>query len=278
MAAGALPSFGEVGADHRVQRGLQHGHPHRGERPAHVGDLEQAEQVGRADAGQFPAAQRAGGGDRAHRVGVAAGRGDQRPGHHGGVRLEQFGPGRTVAVILDHPGRAHQQVRHVGGGAQHVHEPLGHRGLVAQRRQIPGLPGQRLRQAAVGQQPAVGVGGIRHPVQQPGQQHRLHATAPAALVDQRRHVFQRGLRALVAERGELPFGGLRRHAVPDLQARRADRLQQRLVEELGVQLRHPQVLVPQLLAQHARGILPSVGPDVCGAGQPAHRLLILGLR
>ena len=85
-----LAVLGEVGADHRVQSGLQHGHPHRGERPAHVGDLEHAEQVGGADAGQFAAAQRAGGGDGPHRVGMAAGRGDQRPGHHGGLGLEQF--------------------------------------------------------------------------------------------------------------------------------------------------------------------------------------------
>ncbi len=83
-----------------------------------------------------------------------------------------------------------------------MHEPLGHRGLVPQRGQVPAFGGQRLTEPPVGQQSAVGIGGIRHPVQQPGQQHRLHPSAPAALIDQRRHVFQRGLRSLVAQRGQ----------------------------------------------------------------------------
>lgn len=115
-----------------------------------------------------------------------------------------------------------------------MHEPLGHRGLVPQRGQVPAFGGQRLTEPPVGQQSAVGIGGIRHPVQQPGQQHRLHPSAPAALIDQRRHVFQRGLRSLVAQRGQPAPRGLQRHAVGDLQPGRADRFQQRLIEEFGV--------------------------------------------
>ena len=81
----------------------------------------------------------------------------------------------------------------------------------------------------------------------------------------------------VAQRGQLPLRGLRRHAVGEFQPGRADRFQQRLIEEFRVQLGHPQVLVLDLLAQHPRRIVPAVGPDVGGAGQPAHRLVVVDL-
>ena len=86
---------------------------------------------------------------------------------------------------------------------------------------------------------------------------------------------QRGLRALVTQCGELSFGRGRGQSggEPD---RRADGLQQRLVEQLGVQPRDPQVLPLELLAQHAERVVGAVGPHVRGAGQPAQRLLVVG--
>ena len=56
-----------------------------------------------------------------------------------------------------------------------------------------------------------------------------------------------------------------------------NRLQQRLVEQLGVQPRHPQALALELLAQHAERVVLTVGPHVRRAGQPAHRLVVVGL-
>ena len=191
MAAGALPSVGHVRPDHRVQRGLQHGHPHRGQRLAHVADLEHAEQVGRRDPGQLPAAQRARRRDRlapGRPAGPAAA--TRALATLSGSTSSSLGPVGPVGVGLDDLGCPQQQVRHVRRGAQHVHQPLGHRALVAQRREEPALLGHRLGQPAVRQQPAVGIGGVRQPVQQRGQQHRLHATAPAALIGQGRKVSQ----------------------------------------------------------------------------------------
>ena len=140
------------------------------------------------------------------------GRSDQRAGYGLGVDVEQLGPGRTVGVLLDHLRRPHQQLGHVGRGAQHPHQSLGDRTLVAQSAQIPTLFGQRLADSPVGQQAAVRVGGVRQPVQQPGQQHRLDPAAAPAQVDQRAQVGQCALRAFVAQCGELTLGGGRRQA------------------------------------------------------------------
>ena len=158
-----------------------------------------------------------------------------------GSDVEQLGSRRPVAVVLDDLGCAHQQLRHVRRRAEHMHQPLGHRRLVPQRRQKPALADHHLADPAVGQQPGIWVGGVGQPVQQPWQQHRLHPAPTAALVDQRGQMGQRTLRRLVAQRGQLTFGGRGRHALGELQAFWRKRFQQRLVEELGVQPRHPQV-------------------------------------
>ena len=128
-----------------------------------------------------------------------------------GSTSSSFGSRRPVAVVLDHLRCAHQQLGHIRRGAEHMHQSLGHRRLVAQRRQIPALRDHHLADPAVGQQPAIGIRGVGKPIQQPGQQNRLHAAAPAALVDQRGEVRQRAVRSFVAECGQLPFRGRRRH-------------------------------------------------------------------
>ena len=57
----------------------------------------------------------------------------------------------------------------------------------------------------------------------------------------------------------------------------ANRFQQRLVEQLGVQPRHPHALALELLAQHPERVVPTVGPHVRRARQPAQRLVVVGL-
>ena len=91
-AGGPLSS---VGPDHRLG-GLQHRHPHRC-RPANISDLEHPEQVGGGDPGQLAPPQRAGCRDRLHRIGVPAGRRDERAGRVVRLDVEQFGPVRASA-------------------------------------------------------------------------------------------------------------------------------------------------------------------------------------
>ena len=74
--------------DHRLQRALQHRHPHRRQGRAHCPDVEHAEQVRRGHPGQFPTAQGPRGGDGPERVAVAPGRGHQRPRHNVGIDVE----------------------------------------------------------------------------------------------------------------------------------------------------------------------------------------------
>ena len=97
-----------------------------------------------------------------------------------GSTSSSFGPVGSVGVLLDHLRRPHQQIGHVRRRSQHVHQPLRHRALVAQRRQIPPLVGQFVADPAVRQQARVRIGRVRQPVQQRRQQHLLHPTAPTA--------------------------------------------------------------------------------------------------
>ena len=91
MAAGACAVFRKVGPNHRLQGGLQNRDPYRGERRTHVGDVEHAQQIGRGNAGQLTAAQRARNRDGPNRIALPARRGHQRTGHRLGVDLEQLG-------------------------------------------------------------------------------------------------------------------------------------------------------------------------------------------
>ncbi len=127
-----------------------------------------------------------------------------------GLDLEQLRPARAVRVLLDDLRRPHQQVRHIRRRPQHPHQPLGHRAFVAQRGQVPTMVGQLVTDPPVRQQPRIGIGRVRQPVQQRRQQHLLHPTTPAGVAGQRRKMRQRALRPLVSQRGELTFGGLRR--------------------------------------------------------------------
>ncbi len=85
---------------------------------------------------------------------------------------------------------------------------------------------------------------------------------------------QRVLGRLVTECRDLPFGCLRAHAAGQLQAG-ADGLQQGLVEQLCVQPRHPHVLPFELLTQHPERVVATIGADVGGTGQPAHRFVVV---
>ena len=219
MAAGASPSSGVLARITASSADCKHRHPHRRQRGAHLGDLEHAEQVGRGDAGQLPAAQRAG-----DRRWPAPGRGAGRPRRPApvpppsGSTSSSFGPAGAVAVLLDDP-RAHASTAPARTPRCPAHASAAWPPR-ARRAAWPGTSvciGHRLADPPVGQQPAVRVGGIRQPVQQPRQQHRLHPPAAAALVDQRGQVRQRALRTLVAQRGQLPLGGRRRQARRDLQ-------------------------------------------------------------
>ena len=139
---------------HRVQRRLQHRHPHLGQRHAHRPQRHQPEQVRRRHPQQLLAAQRPGGGDRAVQVAV--------PGHGAAQRVAD---GHRVAADQrvgvgqqrQHLRRAHQQVRHELRRAQQRGQPVDHRALVAQQPQVPGRLGQRLGHLPVRQQPAVRV-------------------------------------------------------------------------------------------------------------------------
>ena len=180
MRAGT-PSLGRVGPDHRLQRGLKHRHPYRRQRLAHIGHLEHAQQIGRRDPRQFPPAQGARRGDRPHRIGVSACGRHQCLRHPVGVDVTQLRSLRAVGIELDDLRSPHQQLGHIRGRAQHLHQPLGHRALVAQRRQVPPLLGELLADAPICQQTGVGVGCVGKPVEQRRQQHLLHTTAAAAL-------------------------------------------------------------------------------------------------
>ena len=61
-----------------------------------------------------------------------------------------------------------------------------------------------------------------------------------------------------------------------MDARLTDRLQQRLIEQLGVQSRYAVALPFEFVAQHAEGVVLAVGPDMRRARQPAQRLLVIG--
>ena len=126
--------------------------------------------------------------------------------------LEQLGARRAVGVLPDHLGCPHQQFGDERRRAEHVHQPLGHRALVAQRGEKPALLGHLVADPAVGQQPGIRVGGVGQPVQQRRQQHLLHPAAPPLLLGQRGQMGQRALRSLVTQCGELTFGRLGRHA------------------------------------------------------------------
>ena len=97
-----------------------------------------------------------------------------------GFDVEQLRSVGPVGVELDDLGCPHQQFGHVRRRAEHPHQPLGHRALVAQRRQVPPLLGERLADAPVGQQPGIRIRRVGEPVQQRRQQHLLHSAAPAA--------------------------------------------------------------------------------------------------
>ena len=159
-----------------------------------------------------------------------------------------------------------------------MHQPLGHRRLVAQCGQIPALRNHHLADPAVGQQPAIGIRGVGKPIQQPGQQNRLHAAAPAALVDQRGEVGQRAVRSFVAEGGELALRGRRRHPLRELQPFWRKRFQQRLVEQLRMQPRHPHVVALQFAPQHAQPVAAAVGSHMGRPRQPAQRLVVVRRR
>ena len=156
-----------------------------------------------------------------------------------------------------------------------MHQPFGYRPLVAQRRQIPPVVGHRVAETAVVQQPRIRVRGVGQPVQQCRQQHPLNPTTPPATAGQRGQMGQRALRPFVPQGGELALRGFGAH--PDRQAHRrlGDRLQQWLIEQLGVQPRHPVALAPQLLPQHAQRVVAAVGTHVRRARQPAQRLVVV---
>ena len=196
---------------------------------------------------------------------------DQRPRHRDWLRLKKFGTIGPVGVQLNHLGRPHDEVRHVGRGAQDQHEPLGHRALVTQRAQVPGLVDQRLAHSAIGQQSGIRIWGIRQPIQKRWQQDGLDASAAPTLLGQRGQVTERMLRLLVTQGRELTHRrlvGQPQRLLVEL----GDRLQQRLVEQLGVQARHPHRLSLDLGAQHPDRVVLPVGTHVRGPGQPAHGL------
>ena len=198
-----------VGPDHRLQRGLQHRHPHRRQRLAHVGHLEHAEQVGRRDPGQLPPPQRARGGDGPHRIGVPAGRRDQRARHAVRLDLEQLrvrcGPsayswitsGARISSSGTYADVPSTRISRLATAPSSRSVDRNHRCSASASLMPP-----------VGQQTGIRVGGVGQPVQQRRQQHLLHPAATAAVAGQRRQVGQRALRTLVAQRGELTFGGL----------------------------------------------------------------------
>lgn len=73
----------------------------------------------------------------------------------------------------------------------------------------------------------------------------------------------------VAEGGELAHGRI--GAQPQrVRIQPGDRLQQRPVEQLGVQTPHPDGVAADLRAQHPHRVLAPVGTHMGGPGQPAH--------
>ena len=94
-----------------------------------------------------------------------------------------------------------------------MHQALGDRAFVPQRRQEPPLVGELVAEPAVGQQPRIRVGSVREPVQQCRKQHLLDTAASRGATGQRGQVGQRALRALVAQCGELTFSRFGTHPV-----------------------------------------------------------------
>ena len=146
--------------------------------------------------------------------------------------------------------------------------------LVAQQPQVPRGAGQRLGHPAVGQQPAVGVGGAGELVEQHRQQRLLDRGRPRHPAGQRPQVVQRALGRRPAQRAEpdgrrpppraARFGGQPRH-----------RVEQRPVEQLLVQAPDAAGVAPPLLDQDADDVVPPVGPQLRRPGEPAQRVRVV---
>ena len=200
-----------------------------------------------------------------------AGRGGhQGVTEHRGVLLQQFRAGRPVGEHGHRVRGGDEQVRDVRRGAEDLHEPLSDDVLVAQQPQEPGLGHGRVREFAVGQQPGVRVDGAGQPVHQRRQDHRLDAVLAGTARGQCGEVVHRPVGVPVAERGDLALRRLRAHP-QRLHRDRDDRVQQRPVEQFGVQLADLVADLPGLDREFLGDRVVGLGADPRRAPQPGPR-------
>ena len=191
--------------------------------------------------------------------------------------VEQSRARRTVGEQANHFRRFDQQIRHVGRGSEHDHQPLRDGAFVAECAQEPGLIDCGLGQPAVVEQTGIGVGGIGEPFEQGRQQYRLDLPPPGTSADQGPKVPEGILGRCEAECGELAFGGIRRqpHGV-GIEAHH--RIEQRSIEQLRVQTANALGVAFDFGVQHTQCVAVAVGTHVRGPRQPAQRFFVVRRR
>ena len=158
-----------------------------------------------------------------------------------------------------------------------MHEPLAHNSFIAQHAQEPRPIVRGLRELAIVQQAHIGVCGIGEPFHQGRQQDCLNACLAGGSRRQGGQVLKSAVRVVIAQRGQLQLGGLRRKL--KLIGRHGDHgIKQRPVEQARVQLGDPQA-DPAQVRQHALGRrLGALRIKAGDARQPLHPVLVVLIR
>ena len=168
-----------------------------------------------------------------------------------------------------------QQLGDVAGEGQEAGQAQRDRALVAQETQIPRGVADLLRDLAVGEEAAVGLGGVGELAQQGREELALNGGGAGDAAGERGQVAQGPGRVGEAQGGEAGAGGVGRQA--QLLGRDAgDRLQQRAVEELRVQAADLAGVADPLGAEGLDGVAGGVGAVAEGVGEPPQSGRVVG--